>query len=326
MAWVIEIEEGRSHEKSPGFLRWLDGGVGRRETFDRAARGWKRYDALSGLNDDSRDTEVVDKWLERRGRGRRWSSWLMAAAALAAAAVGVWTAVTPFGQVRHVTPVGRQDVIELPDASVMMLNTNSVAVVDYSEAERRVVLKQGEAHFEVAADSGRPFVVIAGEGAVRAVGTAFNVRLKNDVVEVTVTEGAVQVVPKRKEFDRSPKPRKDVSSSAPRSGTVSEGQRAAFREDLESVETVPTEEIDRKLAWREGLLVFSGESLAEVVQEISRYTDKKIVIADRELDQISVTARLRTDDIERLLKLIASNDAVDIRHVGRDTVYIVGSG
>ncbi len=63
--------------------------------------------------------------------------------------------------------------------------------MDYDEGFRDVHLLQGEAHFSVAHDKNLPFRVFAGAGQIRAVGTAFTVYLKNDSVDVTVTEGSV---------------------------------------------------------------------------------------------------------------------------------------
>ena len=65
--------------------------------------------------------------------------------------------------------------MKLPDGSIVELNTSSTAAIAFSPAERRVRLTQGEGHFSVAKDAGRPFVVEARGLAVRAVGTMFNV-------------------------------------------------------------------------------------------------------------------------------------------------------
>jgi len=56
-----------------------------------------------------------------------------------------------------------------------------------------VRLVRGEAHFTVAKNPARPFIVEAGGVAVRAVGTAFDVRHADGAIEVLVTEGKVHV-------------------------------------------------------------------------------------------------------------------------------------
>ena len=81
----------------------------------------------------------------------------------------------------------------LDDGSVAELNRGAEIEVNYTVAERRVVLRRGEALFTVAKNPARPFVVRAGGVDVRAVGTAFNVKLAGPNLEVLVTEGTVHV-------------------------------------------------------------------------------------------------------------------------------------
>ena len=77
---------------------------------------------------------------------------------------------------------------------MLTLNTDSELSVDYSGDNRIIHLSRGEVNFDVAKDPHRPFVVYAGDGLVWAVGTAFNVRLIEDSVDLTVTEGRVKGV------------------------------------------------------------------------------------------------------------------------------------
>ena len=93
----------------------------------------------------------------------------------------------------YLTAVGQQKTVTLSDDSRVQLNTNSQIQVDYSDGYRNIRLLQGEVHFEVAKDPSKPFRVYAGSGRVQAVGTAFNVYLNKDQVEVLVTEGRVAV-------------------------------------------------------------------------------------------------------------------------------------
>ena len=89
------------------------------------------------------------------------------------------------------TRIGEQNTITLVDGSVIQLNTDSHIQVNYEDNQRNIVLMAGEAHFEVAKDRSRPFVVKAGDGMVRAVGTAFTVRINPEALKVIVTEGKV---------------------------------------------------------------------------------------------------------------------------------------
>src|SRR5690606_23127337 len=97
-------------------------------------------------------------------------------------------------QYHHTTEVGEHRTFSLPDGSTITLNTNSELKVTYDKDFRNIRLLRGEAHFEVARDLDRPFLVYAGNGLVRAVGTAFTVFIHDPKeVEVTVTHGVIEV-------------------------------------------------------------------------------------------------------------------------------------
>jgi transmembrane sensor len=195
-----------------------------------------------------------------------------------------------------------------------------------------VRLLGGEAHFVVTEDPGRPFSVVAGSGTVRAVGTAFNVYLKGDVVEVTVTEGVVEVLP------NAQPDAKDAEVSAPHTSPddavpqatvaverLGKGQKLEYRETIRSVSNMDPGEIARKLAWQAGMLDFQGNTLAEVIEEASRYTTTRITIEDPEIKELHVTGYFRAGDIDTLLELIDSNDGVAVRRIKPDIVHIVAS-
>ena len=93
----------------------------------------------------------------------------------------------------YTTGVGEQKTVQLADNSIVQLNTNSRLEVHYSDSTRRLNLSQGEAHFDVAHNPNRPFEVYAGQGLVRAIGTAFTVHIRKIDVEVIVTEGTVEL-------------------------------------------------------------------------------------------------------------------------------------
>ncbi len=121
-----------------------------------------------------------------------WAAGLAAALVLAA---GVWW-LAPNRSTepqRYVTAATRQQQIALNDGSVVNLNVSSEVSVRLTSNERHVTLANGEAHFAVAHDTARPFIVTAAGVSVRAVGTAFSVRVGAAGVEVLVTEGKVEV-------------------------------------------------------------------------------------------------------------------------------------
>jgi transmembrane sensor len=171
------------------------------------------------------------------------------------------------GEIRRVT---------LEDGSSLILNSSSVVQVRYQRGVRQVVLRNGEASFQVAHDTARPFVVQAGDVAVRAVGTSFAVRLQPEEVSVLVDEGTVEVKPPAGVEQAQMVTRDETLVVGP--GNL---QKAHLGE----------REMTRRLAWRDGLLIFDGQRLAEAAVEVNRYAQKPIVIDDKRLaDKILVGA------------------------------------
>jgi transmembrane sensor len=187
-------------------------------------------------------------------------------------------------------------------------------VVDFSAPKRNIRLLYGEAHFEVAKDKSRPFNVHAGGGIVRAVGTAFTVRLrKQDAVEVTVEEGRVAL------GNSDPL---DVSGASIESlvalqplAELTAGQSATFSKQVNTLTHLEASEIKRKLAWRQGLLAYSGDPLFSVVEDVSRYTDINIKIRDVALRNLSVAGYFRVGEVEAFLESLELTFGVNVEHI-----------
>lgn len=205
------------------------------------------------------------------------------AAGLAAVAV---TGLRPSRAERTVfrTAKGEFRKIPLADESVVSINGSSHVEVELTGAERRVFLKNGEAWFEVAKDKSRPFVVASGDVRVRAVGTAFAVRRHPQGAEVLVTEGVVEVW-----SDKGPAPKTRMAA----------GGMAFVPDDAAAIAvTRDARDIERRLAWREGQLVFQDEKLADAVADFNRYNTRQIVVADPALNRRTLVGTYRIDQPE----------------------------
>lgn len=251
---------------------------------------------------------------------RRWRRCLqyrylpLAAAAGVAAMAVVLLLLPPRNYAAsYQTAVGGYEEIRLPDDSVITLNTHSAVSVHYSDGARHVHLQRGEAYFDVAPAPERPFIVVAGSGTVRAVGTAFDMYLKDDVVEVTVTEGIVEVLPNA------------LQAAALAPEMLGEGQTLEYRETIEYVADVDEDEIARRLAWRDGMLDFRGATLAEVVEEAGRYISTRIAITTPAIEGLSMNGYIRAGDVDTLLELIESNDGVTVRRIDAFRVQITAT-
>jgi transmembrane sensor len=206
----------------------------------------------------------------------------------------------------------------MPDGSSFDLNTNSRIWVDYSQRQRVIRLERGEAFFKVAHDTQRPFWVRAGDYWVRAVGTAFNVYLRPTGVEVTVSEGTVNVV--NATANQSPPTGPALTAAA-----VTAGEQADARGRAEVIRELNSAQLNRLLAWRKSSLYFQDQPLGEVVNELMRYTTLKIEISDDGLRQLPVGGTFQTspEGAEALLTLLRDGFGATLRRdVGH--VYIEG--
>lgn len=224
----------------------------------------------------------------------------------------------PLTRVSYETPVGGQRKITLADGSSVILNTNSLLDVDFSGQCRDVHLRRGEAYFDVVHDKARPFTVYANNYVVRDIGTAFDVHLsKAGLVEVGVTKGSVEVRP----ADGG-----QVSGPAKSLGIIAAGQNIVLGEKVERAKVVSSPDLGRTLAWRQGQLIYTGQPLAEVLADVSRYSNIQIELADPALENLPVGGAFRTDQIEAIFAALENNFGIHAEWVDPQHVRFTSGG
>lgn len=209
----------------------------------------------------------------------------------------------------------------LPDGSRIERPAGAELTVDIGERLRRVVLQRGEAHFEVAHDPARPFVVEVAGVEIRAVGTAFAVQLGRKV-HVLVTEGRV-AVEKPRRTDAPPSGEPAVPVAAKTSSTiahVSAGHELEFEPSAEPLlrqpVALPAGEIAERLAWRHPRVEFSRTPLREALAVVNRENRVQFVIVDPSLASIPLSGLIRIDDPETLQHLLKSGFGIEAERVG----------
>jgi transmembrane sensor len=318
--WLVRLDADHvSPDVEAAFQRWLSGGPHRERAFARLDRDWRTLDelaALRGSADSVIDPDRTQAWLHEQypreqARRRRWLPQFAAAAAILLAMLVAPSLLNSDNVQTYRTDVGQQGTYVLPDASTVQLNTNSQIEVEFSQGERHIQLARGEAYFKVTHDTNRPFIVVSDGASVRAVGTAFTVRQRGDRVEVTVTEGRVEVTPTVTATQRHPKP-----------FTISAGGRAEVGANRVAATTLQPGVIERDLAWRKGMLAFKGESLEEVIGEVSRYTDKKIKFSDDDIQHLEVGGYFQVDDVDAILDMVAGSFSLRVQRLDDGTILL----
>ncbi len=331
--WLIRLDADTppSQEELRGLGEWLHRSPAHREELESLAALWGRMNILTELavplGDASRATAM------RQPRWRR-AGVLVTALTAVVIVIGVMLARSwapdPMFETNglYATAVGQQSIRDLADGSQVMLNTNSQIKVEYGETSRNVYLLQGEALFTVAKNPQRPFRVYAGSGLIEAVGTAFSVYLQGAQVNVAVTEGRVMLA------SINPPQAPTADAALPQSlGVVSAGEVATIRSPmadssagsvavLQELEPIPPQALAQRLAWRSGVLMFSGETLENVVKELGRYTTVSIEIPDETIRSMRVGGRFPVGETESMLAALESNFNLRVIRVSHNRVVL----
>lgn len=320
--WLIRRDHGLTPAQQREFARWQALDPRHVAAFEALAATW----ALLG------EAKPVAAPAAASRRTMWWPAALAAAAAIALAFAAWPRAARDAGpapaadyELAAETEIGGLRKVELPDGSVIQLNTGSAVAVRFGAAERRVRLVRGEAHFAVAKNPGRPFIVNAAGVDVRVMGTVFNVRLRPDAVDVLVTEGRVSV--------QSPE-RKDPMPASPVPGRVAAAELTAGQKlsvELRPDEAAPAAQpvavrataIRQALAWQERRLEFDATPLDEIVAEFNRHTRHELAIADERLRGRRFGGSFAVTDHETFVRMLEKDFGVAAeRSAGRTVLRL----
>jgi transmembrane sensor len=330
--WLIRRDRGLSAPEQDAFFQWLAADPRHGERFAQHQRTWKEFNLLAQWRPEH-SAEPNPDLLAKPHRRVRWLAWTAPLALAASLALGFFLSsrTTPTTDIAAPTIArANQGTRVLEDGSTVELRNDSEIAVAFTEGERRVALVRGEAFFTVAKNASLPFIVHANGVDVRAVGTAFNVRLDVDRVEVLVTEGRVgvrgpgaqeggQTVEDASFFRESHDFRSPLSEIL-----VSGGERAVVSlapAVAPSLSVVDDAEIARLLAWQPRLLDFESTPLAEIVAEFNRRNSTQLVLADATLETMPIVASVRSDNVEGFVRLLEAGGSVRVER-RRDRIVL----
>jgi len=318
-AWRVALFEA-DLETNEGFEAWLAADPRHLEAWRQVSASWDRF------GDEAMEPELIVARRDaleraRRHRQRRvagagaWSGvWngtgmRIAAALVLVVALGVGVG---FGLWRmdqpdvYRTALGERRTITLADGSHVTLDSNSELRVKLRPKARALELLSGQARFEVAHDTSRPFTVRARDKTVVATGTSFNVDLFGSSVIVTLIEGRVSIL---QEALRSPPPFV-AQPPAPVVARLVPGEQLVAPQPVEANLAAPLPPVvlekvslDRATAWESGQLVFDNEPLSAVVQRVGRYSDHPLV-ADRDTAALRLSGVFNAGDIPTFLDAV----------------------
>ena len=312
--WVARNDRGSlTSIEAEALAAWLAEDSRHLGAYARARAVFLHFDRASALGSGFNANAFERCEQKPRHASRRW--FLKAAGgAVVAAAAGVAGVAILNNPVRHFTTrLGEVLRLSLEDGSSITLNSASAIKVEFQRARRLVQLLRGEALFDVAKDVLRPFVVEAGNDRVVAIGTSFSVQHAiSGIVEVLVQEGSVEFA-------------YGITAGVEQSVRLVANSIALASDDRKiEVKPLQTIEVSRRLAWRDGMISFDGDTLAQAATQFARYSDIRIIIDDPAIAARSVVGLYSAGNPEGFARAVAMSMDLRVDRLG-DRVHLTSA-
>lgn len=300
--WCVRLHfEDCTDADRAEFLRWYEADPEHAAEYLKMCRVWQVSEQLPSRAQLS---------LEARSRRRRTP--LLARAAVLALAVGAawaggWSAGMLPGSVRYFMAEQTRRQVQLPDNSQVELNQRTSMLYLGFRDRRQVLLRDGEAYFDVQRDVDKPFLISTDNASVRVTGTHFNIWTAQEQTTVSVSEGTVLVSRGEDDDGRN----QGTELTAGLQAVVSQGR------------TLQLKRIDpaRSMAWRNGKLMLDDISLRDAIVQINRYLKVPLQLEGNEVGELRFGGIYDTNDLGQLISALPRVLPVKLRR-GDDVILI----
>ncbi len=202
------------------------------------------------------------------------------------------------------SPLGARSQVVLPDGSVVWLNSGcSISFPRFFDSKSRNVTLRGEAYFDVTKNPDVPMIVSTNHLKIKVYGTEFNLNAfaDNNVVEATLVEGKITIMPEgnEKEF-------------------LVEPQHTAFysvNDKKLSIKRI--ENLADYIGWKDGQLMFRDEAFSSVLKKLERWYNVEIELTDKSLSDCKLYATFFDENIEEVLGLLAKSIPIKVEYSER---------
>lgn len=306
--WFARLQgEAATAEDWLAFERWLQAAPAHAKAYEQLEGLWVDLDyapVSKGLGGRPllAARRRAPQRIASRASGRR--IWIGAAAAIAASlAVAVGVGLQPSVPAARTfeTAAGQTRDLILADGTHVRLNAASKITVRFDRDARRVEMADAEAVFDVTHDPRRPFLIGVGDRQVRVVGTQFNLRHRDDLLDLTVSRGTVEVRPA------------DAPRAAPTRVTV--GQELTHTVGQPG-QLLKVADADASFAWTNGQLIYRDQPLSDVAADLSRRFATPVRIADASTGALRFSGVLVTDNEPDVLRRLQAYAPVRIERTG----------
>lgn len=260
-----------------------------------------------------------------------WMQWAAAIILVVGSSFFVWNyfgrknvqpAMAKINQV--IVPYGVPQRKLLPDSTVVWLNAGSR--IRYAEnfiQKRRDVYLEGEAYFKVKHDADHPFIVHAGNIAVRALGTEFNVQAYPDDsrIEATLIKGKVQITMSEKPGQKIILVPNEKLTVTNKTFKLSGERLKDMSFKVEQVMPLPSINYFPEVAWMQDELAFQNEAFGELAKRMERRYNVHLIFKDTVLKKERLTGTFENENIQKALTLLQMTTPFHYRMEG-DSVYL----
>ncbi len=308
--WFARLDSGEvSDEAKAQFFAWLDTHEINQQAYIEIEQLWGKLEIVERLPVD----EMLQKsnWFGVIVGGWRQIGALLSVLAISTIAALYLNKPADVLEQLYVTAVGEQLDFRLEDGSLLQLNTDTAVSVRMDESRRLLELRRGEAYFDIAPDSERPLSVRTTSGMVRVLGTQFNIRQTPGGSIVSVIEGRVAIAP------RNGTQQPDFEAQL----TLLANQQARLTEN-QPMDEVASIDGDIVIAWRQGQLIYEGNTLAEVIDDLNRYFPGKIALDDSSLGEKEIVGVINLENKTKTLKMLEATFDVEVVVVTGDLTLI----
>ena len=321
--WAVRRAAGLTPEMQAEFERWLAEDPLHYAAFTEADLALSVLTGPRSIRERAQVRDELAAWEEARLVRRVRRRWLAFSAAGMTAAAMLLVMFLPSEQPQPTAPTSmgtmtpRPLVQRLSDRSLIELNANTEIAVEFTATERLVRLIRGEAHFTVAKDPTRPFIVSVGRVKVRAVGTQFNVRFKSDAIDVITTEGHVRVLD---EMATAPAAREAGVSAGHRTSVPLSSAIAPSVSPELAVSSVSPADIAHELAWRQMRFELSNTTLEQAVAWFNERNQTQFAIGDAALRELRISGIYWADNPGQFAELVGVSLDVKVVRESQDRI------
>ncbi len=198
------------------------------------------------------------------------------------------------------TDLGQRVDLTLADGTRVLLNAGSrLKIPEVFQSDEREVYLQGQAYFNVAPNSDKPFIVHLNETEIRVLGTSFSVSAypEEQQIQIIVKEGRVSFVA--------------TQSPTPAATILTAGEMGQYNLKSQEIEFRKVADLTNYLSWIDGYLKYEETPMREVAADLERRYNVEVIFEDAQIENMVLTANLKSRSIRNVLDVIAVSLKID---------------